>query len=62
MTVFYTFFFSTRKFLPQFFMTSGLALMNSIILYMIYFLDKPYIGYNKAGIEPFISVIQLIGK
>lgn len=62
MTVFYTFFFSTRKFLPQFFMTSGLAVLNSIILYMIYFLDKPFVGYNRVGFEAFKYVIELINS
>jgi post-segregation antitoxin (ccd killing protein) len=62
MTVFYTFFFSTRKFLPQFCMTSGLAVLITIILYMIYVLDKPFVGYNKVGYGAFAFVIDLVGK
>ena len=60
MTVFYTFFFSTKKLLPQFLMTAGLAGLNTMILYMICILDQPFRGYTKITPEAFNYVLEMI--
>lgn len=59
-SVVYTCFFRTKKFAPQFLMTSALAIMNILVLYMLYMLDNPFRGYAKLGFEPFEFTLQLI--
>jgi hypothetical protein len=60
MTVIYTYFFSTKKFMPQFLMTAGLTALNTMILYMIYMLDKPFSGSMKIGHEAFVYILEMI--
>lgn len=58
--VVYTFFFSMKKFAAQFLMTAALASIITIILYMIYILDHPFIGYTKITTEAYDYVLMLI--
>lgn len=60
MTVIYTYFFSTRKFAPQFLMTAGLTVLNTMILYMIYMLDNPFSGSMKIGPEAFKNILEMV--
>jgi hypothetical protein len=60
MTVIYTYFFCTRKIAAQFLMTSGLAVINTVILYMIFSLDNPFVGYTKIDPAAFDYVLGLI--
>jgi hypothetical protein len=58
--VVYTFFFSMKKFAAQFLMTAALASIITIILYMIYILDHPFVGYTKITPEAFDYVLTLL--
>lgn len=60
MTVVYTFFFRTRKLAAQLLMTSGLTVLNTVILYMIYVLDHPYVGYTKVSYESMEYVLSMV--
>lgn len=60
MTVIYTYFFSTKRFAPQFMMTAALTILNTLILYMIYILDNPFAGYIKIDTTPFEVTLQII--
>jgi hypothetical protein len=60
MTVVYTFFFRTRKLAAQLLMSSGLTVLNTVILYMIYILDHPYVGYTRVGYESLEYVLTLV--
>ncbi len=60
MTVIYTYFFSTKKFYPQYMMTAALTILNTLILYMIYVLDNPFSGYIKIDTSPYEVTLQLI--
>jgi hypothetical protein len=62
MTVIYTYFFSTRKFAPQFLMTACLTILNTMILYMIYMLDKPFTGSMKIGPQAFEYMLEMIKR
>jgi len=58
--VVYTFFFSMKKLAAQFLMTAALASIVTIILYMIYILDHPFVGYTKITTESFEYVLVLL--
>ncbi|MBZ0201532.1 MAG: DUF4239 domain-containing protein [Ignavibacteria bacterium] len=60
MTIIYTYFFSTKKFMPQYMMTAALTILNTLILYMIYILDNPFAGYIKIDTKPYEVTLQLI--
>ena len=60
MTVIYTYFFSTKKFMPQFMMTAALTILNTLILYMIYILDNPFAGYIKIDTVPYEITLKII--
>ena len=62
MTVIYTYFFCTKKILTQFIMTSGLTVLNTMILYIIYMLENPFSGYIKLDSIPFEYALQMINK
>lgn len=59
-SVAYTCFFRTKKFAPQFLMTSALAALNVLVLYMLYMLDNPFRGYTMLGFTQFELTLQLI--
>jgi hypothetical protein len=60
-SVIYTFFFGTKKMLPQFLMTAALTITNTMVLYLIYILDNPFRGSIKIqpiAFEYLIRVLQ----
>lgn len=59
-SVSYTFFFGTKNLKAQYVMTSVLALINGLILYLIYVLDHPFRGNTKISSSVFITVQRLI--
>jgi hypothetical protein len=56
----YTFFFGTKNLRAQYVMTSVLALINGLILYIIFVLDHPFSGNTKITSSVFIAVQRLI--
>lgn len=60
MTVVFTYFFCTRRFVPQLIMTSALTILNTLILYMIYLLDHPFVGTMKITPGSFEYAMNLI--
>jgi hypothetical protein len=60
MCVIFTYFFSTRRFMPQLIMTSALTVLNTLILYMIFVLDHPFRGSMKITPEAFDYVLNLV--
>ncbi len=59
-SVSYTFFFGVRNLKAQYIMTSVLALINSLILYLIFVLDHPFQGSAKISSGAFMSVERLL--
>ena len=57
--VVYTFFFGTRRTKAQFVMTGVIALINSMVLFLIYILDNPFTGYNGISDDAFRSVLGM---
>jgi hypothetical protein len=58
MSVAYTFFFGTKKLKPQSIMTASYAIMNSMVLFLIYILDHPFTGYSAISNEPFQAILK----
>lgn len=56
----YTFFFGTKNLKAQYVMTSVLALINGLILYLIFVLDHPFNGNTKITSTIFVEVQKLI--
>ena len=56
----YTYFFGTKNLRAQYIMTSVLALINGLILYLIFVLDQPFNGSTKVTSSIFIEVQRLI--
>lgn len=59
-SVTYTFFFGVKNLKAQYIMTSVLALINALILYLIFVLDHPFKGTGKISSGTFMSVERLI--
>jgi hypothetical protein len=57
--VVFTFFFGTKQIKAQYLMTGVLALTNSMVLFLIYVLDHPFVGYNAISNEPFQTVLHM---
>lgn len=57
--VVYTFFFGTRHIKAQYVMTGVIALVNSLVLYLIFILDHPFTGANAISDEPFRTVLGM---
>ncbi len=60
MCVVFTYFFCSRRLQAQVVMTSALTVLNTLILYMIYLLDHPFIGAMKITPEAFEYALNLI--
>ena len=56
----YTYFFGTKNLRAQYVMTSVLALINGLILYLIFVLDHPFNGNTKITGTVFIEIQRLI--
>jgi hypothetical protein len=61
-SVVYTFFFGTKNVRAQYMMTGVLALINSMVLFLIYILDHPFSGYNGISSEPFRAVLMMFTR
>jgi hypothetical protein len=59
-SVAYTFFFGVKNIKAQYIMTSVLALINALILYLIYVLDHPFKGSAKISSGVFKAVERLL--
>jgi len=59
-SVVYTFFFGVKSLRAQYIMTSVLALINSLILYLIFVLDHPFKGSAKISTGVFMAVERLL--
>ncbi len=60
MCVVFTYFFCSRRIRAQVIMTSALTILNTLILYMIYLLDHPFIGSMKLTTEALEHSMYLI--
>jgi hypothetical protein len=60
MCVVFTYFFCSRRLQAQVVMTSALTVLNTLILYMIYLLDHPFIGSMKLTTEALEHTIYII--
>jgi hypothetical protein len=54
----YTFFFGSKNIRPQYVMTAVLALINALILLLIYILDHPFQGSNRVGSFAFQHILS----
>jgi len=59
-SVLYTFFFGTKKVLPQFLMTAALTITNTLVLYLIYILDNPFAGSIKVSSSSFEYLLKVL--
>lgn len=59
-SVVYTFFFGVKNIKAQYVMTSVLALINALILYLIFVLDHPFKGAAKVTSSTFMAVERLL--
>ena len=59
-SVVYTFFFGVKDIKAQYVMTSVLALINALILYLIFVLDHPFKGAAKVTSGTFMAVERLL--
>lgn len=55
----YTFFFGVRNIKAQYVMTFTLAMINTLILYLIFVLDHPFTGSSKISSTMFEAVLRL---
>lgn len=60
MCVVFTYFFCSRRIQAQVVMTSALTVLNTLILYMIYLLDHPFVGSMKLTPEALEHAMYLI--
>lgn len=57
-SVAYILFFGMERKRAQKFMISVYTIMNSMVLYLIFVLDHPFVGYNAISNEPFKAVLR----
>lgn len=60
--VIFTFFFSLKNIWQQNIMTSFLVFICVIVLYLIYVMDNPYVGYDAIKPEAFQPLIDIITR
>lgn len=61
----FTFFFSVKNILINNIMMSLLVFVNVLILYLIFVLDNPFVGYDAIkpdAFQPLIDIISRLGK
>ena len=58
-SVVFTFFLGTKHLKAQYMMTSVLAIINGMVLYLIYILDHPFIGINAISDESFRTILNM---
>lgn len=61
-SVVYTFFFGTKHIRAQYFMTSVLAIINAMVLFLIYILDHPFTGYSAISNDAFRAILNMFQK
>jgi len=58
-SVTYTLLFGSKHIKTHCLMTSAYTIINSMALYLIYFLDHPFTGYSAISDEPFRSILKM---
>jgi hypothetical protein len=61
-TVAYTYFFGIKNVLPQNLMTAALTITITVILFLIFILEHPYMGNTAVNKEPMTSVAESMKK
>jgi hypothetical protein len=55
-----TFFFAMKRLRVQAFMTAGLTVTLTLVLFLIFILDHPFTGRNRASDAPFAQVLAVM--
>jgi hypothetical protein len=55
-----TFFFAMKRIRVQAFMTGGLTITLTLVLFLIFILDHPFTGKNRASDAPFAQVLAVM--
>ena len=58
-SVVFTFFLGSKHLKAQYVMTSVLAIINGMVLYLIYILDHPFVGVNSISDESFKTILNM---
>jgi hypothetical protein len=61
-TVSYTFFFGMKNIKVQYLITAALTVTITMILFLIYVLDHPFVGTSKISAEPLKQVMEIVQK
>jgi hypothetical protein len=61
-TVSYAFFFGMKNIKVQHLITAALTVTITMILFLIYVLDHPFIGTSKVSAEPLKQVMEIVQK
>jgi hypothetical protein len=62
MTVLYTYCFGMQNIKAQCLITASLTVTISLILFLIYVLDRPFTGASKVSTEPLRQVLDVMQK
>jgi Na+/proline symporter len=61
-TVSYTFFFGMKNIKAQYVLATTLTVTITLILFLIYVLDNPFIGASKVSAQPLKDVMEMMQR